>query len=55
MFYSLLDDWYSHLISFNFNLDGNTQFKGALFNWSILVILYKSTTLQKYINPNTTL
>ena len=38
MFYSLLDDWHSHLSSFDFNFGGNTQFKGALLNWVILAI-----------------
>ena len=52
MFYPLLHDWYSYLISFYFNFGGNTQLKGALLNWVILVILYKSTTLRKYIYPD---
>ena len=51
--YCLLDDWHSHLISFDFNFGSNTQFKGSLLSWVILVILYKSTTLRKYINPDT--
>ena len=55
MFYSLLNDWHSHLISFDFNFGGNTQFKGTFLNWIIPVILYKSTTLRKYINPDTKL
>ena len=45
MFHSLLDDWHSRLISFDFNFGDNTQFKEALLNWVILVILYKSATL----------
>ena len=51
--YCLLDDWHSYLISFDFNFGSNTQFKGPLRNWVILVILYKSTTLRKYTNPDT--
>ena len=50
MFYPLLHDWYLYLISFYFNFGGNTQLKGALLNWVILVILYKSTTLRKLFN-----
>ena len=36
--FSNLDDWHSHLSSFDFNFGGNTQFKGALLNLVILAI-----------------